>query len=607
MEATRQVRDRILGRSYEELVVLALSGITTVFTLTFSIVRTATGQWLHVAVDLGTLALAVFVWLYVWRTGRTAVAAPLWGIALIALLVGTVETFGARMLFWAYPLMAAAFFLMRPSWALGLNVAAGVAVAPQALAFGTELALLGLYPSLAATSLLALSIVFALERNRAELRSIAERDALTGLANRYLLDQRLAQLIANAGGKRSVAVLMLDVDNFKVANDTLGHSTGDELLREIGRRLRGCVAGEDLVARFGGDEFVIALAIDDRERISRVIERIRAAVTPPFAAGQQQIELRATIGIAVYPDHGASADALVQAADTAMYTAKHGGKDRHAYFDAAMNEELAAQLGIEAELRAALDREQLLLYFQPRFAFSSGAVIGAEGLVRWNHPDRGILTPGEFLPVAEQSSLIDAIDEVVLRQAAAQAAAWRRAGCALTVSVNISARELHSAGFGRKVARALAGARAEPHDIEIEITETVVLRDVAGAVEQLDEMRRCAPGLRIALDDFGTGYSSLQYLRRLPIDTLKIDRSFIADLSAEAGGGKAREIAGTIVQLGHKLALRIVAEGVETAEQAELLQALGCDEVQGFWFARPMARNEFEAYLASMITAEAGG
>jgi diguanylate cyclase (GGDEF)-like protein len=604
MEATRQVRDRISGRSYEELVVLALSGITTVFLLTFSMVRTATGQWLHVAVDLGTLALAVFVWLYVWRTGRTAVAAPLWGIALIALLVGTVETFGARMLFWAYPLMAAAFFLMRPSWALGLNVAAGVAVAPQALAFGTELALLGLYPSLAATSLLALSIVFALERNRAELRSIAERDALTGLANRYMLDQKLSHRIARADSDQSVGVLMLDLDNFKVVNDTMGHSIGDELLREVGRRLRGCVAANDVVARFGGDEFVIVVRVDEPARIARLIDRVQAAMAPAYEAGSSRVDLRVTIGIALYPDHGASADALVQAADTAMYTAKRAGKDRHAFFDAAMNEELQQHLRIEAELRTAVERDQLRLYFQPRLDLDSGAIVGAEGLVRWAHPERGVLAPCEFLAVAEQSSLIDDIDRYVLRMTAQQAAAWRRAGWTLTVSVNLSARELHSAGFGRKVARVLAEAGADPSDIEIEITETVVLRDFASAVEQLDEMRRCAPGLSIALDDFGTGYSSLQYLRRLPIDALKIDRSFVADLSDDQGGGKAREIAGSIVQLGHQLALRIVAEGVETGEQAEILQALGCEEAQGFRFARPMPRDDFAAFLSSMSAAE---
>jgi EAL domain-containing protein (putative c-di-GMP-specific phosphodiesterase class I) len=280
-----------------------------------------------------------------------------------------------------------------------------------------------------------------------------------------------------------------------------------------------------------------------------------------------------------------------------MYDAKQAGKNQYSYFAESMNAQVSERLQIEAQLRAALEREELLLYYQPRVSLPEGRIQGAEGLARWQHPERGLLSPGAFLPVAERSTLIGDIDRYVLNSAAAQAAHWHAAGIEFIVSLNLSARDLHRDGFGADVAATLERFAAAPAAIELEITESMVMQDVERATRQLRDLKERAPGLRVAMDDFGSGYSSMQYLRQLPIDTLKIDRSFVMDLDTAGAEQTARAIAKTIVELGHNLGLHVIAEGVETQAQADTLYALGCTAAQGFWFHHPYASDHLEARL----------
>lgn len=595
MKIIRTAFDRLFRRSYEEVVVLFLSGASVGLLAPFVILRTLSGEWLRAGIDVAVLMAALAVWLHVWRTGRTAVAAPLWSILILAVLVGVVHLFGAEILYWAFPVTAAAFFLVRPVAAALLSGVTAAAISPQVLELGSWIASTGFYPALFATNLLALAVVTAMNRHRSQLKTMAERDALTGLPNRTLLADRVATLIR--GARRDghcVGVLLLDLDDFKLVNDTLGHGAGDMLLREVAVRLQNCVRADNTVARFGGDEFVVAVPLPEPGRATDVAERIAATLAPAFNINGNEVTARASIGISLFPQDSATTDGLLQAADTAMYVAKRGGRNQYHYFDESMNRRLNERMQIEGELRQAIDREELVLYYQPRMTLADGIIVGAEALLRWHHPERGVLLPGEFLGVAEQSALMGELDRYVLQSAGRQAAAWRAAGHELLLSVNLSARDVHRDGVGGEVARLLTEHGADPANLEVEITESMVMQDFEHATRQLREMRTCAPGLRLALDDFGTGYSSLQYLRLLPIDSLKIDRSFIADLSADEPDPTAWAIARTIVELGHHLGLRVTAEGIETAAQVELLRSLGCDDAQGFWFAPPLRADEFE-------------
>jgi len=425
----------------------------------------------------------------------------------------------------------------------------------------------------------------------------AQYDALTHLPNRALMWERLEQALAEAEREAyPVGVLLLDLDDFKLVNDTLGHSAGDALLDQVAERLRSCARPSDTVARLGGDEFVIVVPMRGGE-IADVADRILATLQTSFSVAGREVAACPSIGIALYPEDGVSGEALLQAADTAMYAAKNGGKNRFRFFSADMNAEMTARLRTEAELRSAIGRDELLLYYQPSVAVGTGAVVGAEALLRWHHPERGLLKPTCFLATAERGPLMPTIDRLVLEQVAHQTAHWQRLGCSLVVSANLSAHELHTDGFGQEVARVLAHAGVDPAGLELEITESMLMRDFERATRQLRDLKERAPGLRIAIDDFGSGYSSLNYLRHLPINTLKIDRSFVADLNAN--DATAGAIVKTIIELGRNLGLTVVAEGVEHPEQARYLFALGCDQAQGFWYAPPVPFDEFDGRLAS--------
>lgn len=440
----------------------------------------------------------------------------------------------------------------------------------------------------------------AIEQNRLaeELLHQAQYDALTELPNRALLNDRLEMAIREARhNETAVGVLLLDIDEFKLVNDTLGHSAGDELLREVAMRLHGCVRAGDTVARLGGDEFVLVLNIKDPDEAGEVAERVLTELQAGIPIQRQEVAAHPSIGISLYPQDGGTAESLLQAADTAMYSAKHAGKNRFRYFAETMNTQVSERFRLEAELRSALDGDELVLYFQPRVNLVDGTVTGAEALLRWQHPRRGLLPPGVFLPTAERSPLIGRIDRRVVAMAADRAAVWQTGARRLILSANISARDLHTEGFATAVATLLDNAGVDPAGFELEITESMVMQDFERSTRQLRDLKERAPGLRIAVDDFGSGYSSLNYLRHLPIDTLKIDRSFVDDLTDPVAGATARAIARTIIDLGRNLELTVIAEGVETRAQADELRRMGCLEAQGYLFAEPMPDREFARLL----------
>ena len=441
----------------------------------------------------------------------------------------------------------------------------------------------------------------AIEQDRLaqQLLHQARYDELTGLPNRTLLHDRLEQRVRETArsGER-IGVLLLDLDEFKLVNDTLGHSAGDELLREVAARLRHHVRSGGAVARLGGDEFVLVIRLgsdnDASDIATRIIESLQASVR---VAGHD-VHARPSIGISICPQDGDAPEPLLQAADTAMYAAKHAGKNHYRFFAESMNTRISERLRIEGELRTALNERQLRLHFQPQHQLADGRLVGTEALVRWQHPGRGLLLPGEFLPVAERGPLIGEIDRFVLATACEHLAGWQAAGHRLTLGVNLSARELHADGFGEEMERILARTRVDPADLELEITESVLMHDFEHAGRQLADLKARAPGLKVAIDDFGSGYSSLNYLRHLPIDTLKIDRAFIADIDDADAADTARAIVRTIVELGRSLGLTVIAEGIETAGQASVMTELGCECGQGHWFEHALALADFERRLA---------
>ncbi len=430
----------------------------------------------------------------------------------------------------------------------------------------------------------------AIQRDRVEAERLREAltDPLTGLSNRTLLIDRLEQALAKREGERgSVAVLYFDVDRFKAINDSLGHEGGDRLLVEVAERLRGILRPSDTVARFGGDEFVlIARDLPGEAAAVAVARRVAAAFAEPFVlCGQPQL-VSVSIGLTVADGRGASADDLLREADAAMYRAKRSGGDRQVVFTDSMLAEVGARLRIEQALRGAIARDELSVHYQPIVALAEhGGAPGYEALVRWTHPELGFVSPGEFIPIAEQSGLIAPIGLWVLRAACAQAARWNRdGGPPVPVSVNVSTAQIADPEFVASVARALSESGLDPALLDLEITETALMEETATSVARLQELK--ALGVRLVLDDFGTGYSSLSYLRRFPIDTVKIDRSFIAELDA---GGQGTTIVRAMVGMAHALGMSVVAEGVETEDQLEELRVIGVDFAQGYLLGRPAA------------------
>lgn len=430
------------------------------------------------------------------------------------------------------------------------------------------------------------------ERKEAEEKLFfhAFHDALTGLPNRSLFMERLSQALAQA--KRSgslLAVAYLDLDRFKLVNDTLGHAVGDELLKAAADRLRSGLRESDTLARMGGDEFTLLLpGVPDARAVARACERILSALSQPFHVAGRELIVSASVGVALYPTDGDEAGLLLQRADRAMYRAKEAGKNCFRIYTPEMNEAVHSRLELESELHHALERGQFSIVYQPQIDLRSEEVIGFEALLRWHHPDLGEVPPSRFIPIAEESGQIVRIGRWVLEYACTQAARWQRMGHPRRrIAINVSARQLVAPDFVELVERVLC-VTGLPHDLlEIELTETDVMRDAEEAVVHLEQLRRL--GVRIAVDDFGTGLSSLSRLQRLPIDRVKIDRSFIADLHAERS---TLPLAQGIVTLAHALGLGVVAEGVETREQACALAALGCEVGQGWYFGRPVRDRE---------------
>lgn len=437
------------------------------------------------------------------------------------------------------------------------------------------------------------------ERKRAEerLEQQAFSDALTGLPNRALFNDRLAHALArSARDQRAVGVMFLDLDRFKIINDSLGHAVGDQLLQALSGRLQACLRAGDTLARLGGDEFTIVLeGLTDSSEASAVAERVLDALRPPFNLLGQEVAVSTSIGIVLSAPERQSPDELVRLADIALYRAKAAGRANYVFFEPSMNVDAVERLALESELRHALARDELRLHFQPEVDLASGRLVGAEALVRWDHPQRGWLLPGAFVPLAEETDLIVELGRWVLRAACRQGRAWQDAcpGGPFMISVNLSARQLQQPDLVTTVAAALADTGLPAAALRLEITESVVVQEAQFTLDTLRALK--ALGVQLAIDDFGTGYSSLSYLTRLDVDVLKIDRAFI---SGTASGRRAMSVVGTIVSLAHALELAVTAEGIETAEQFAWVQALGCDAAQGYHVARPVDAATLDARLA---------
>ncbi len=426
----------------------------------------------------------------------------------------------------------------------------------------------------------------------------AHRDVLTGLANRKLLLEHLKHAVGrwHRSPRPTFAVLMIDLDRFKVINDSLGHLAGDELLVEVSARLERCLRSVDTAARLGGDEFALLLdGIDELRDATHVAERIQAALRAPFVLDGREVFVSASIGIALMDQRYQAGSDLLRDADTALYRAKDAGRARTQVFDQTMHEIVLSQLHDEAELGAAVERGQLRLHYQPIIAVGTGAIIGFEALVRWQHPTRGLVSPAQFIPLAEETGLIRPIGRWVFDQACKQLAAWHAAGTGeLGIAVNVSANQLAEPGLAKYVGRTLQHHRIDPRLVELELTETTMMRGTTAEAHELAALH--ALGVSVSLDDFGTGYSCLSTLHQLPVTALKIDRSFVMPIGT---ADERPEIVRAIVMLAHNLGLRVIAEGVETPAQLQRLRDLGCEYAQGFYFSRPVDANAATVLLAA--------
>jgi diguanylate cyclase (GGDEF)-like protein/PAS domain S-box-containing protein len=429
----------------------------------------------------------------------------------------------------------------------------------------------------------------AIERKRAEdqIRFLAHHDALTGLPNRSLLKDRLTQAILQTQRHNPwVSVAFIDLDNFKTINDSLGHTTGDDLLKVVAKRMVSCVRATDTVVRLGGDEFVILL-VDlpaSPDEISATLERIRAAIAEPVSIDGRALYVTCSMGVATFPNDGADPEALLMNADAAMYKAKEAGRDNVQFYTAEMHTMVHEKLALQQELRDAIARKEFTLHYQPQIDLRSGRIFAVEALIRWQHPSLGLLSPLKFIPMAEATGLIVPLGDWVLHETCRQNKAWQDAGLPpVNISVNVSARQFREKTLISRVVGALQGSGMEARYLELEITESLIMQDVDQAVKTMEELQRL--GVQLSIDDFGTGYSSLNALKTFPVVRLKIDKSFVSNLASSEGD---RAVAAAVISLGQKLNLRVIAEGVETAEQVEFLRANNCDEVQGYYFSKPI-------------------
>ena len=429
------------------------------------------------------------------------------------------------------------------------------------------------------------------------LSYLAQHDNLTDLPNRVLLNDRLTQAMALAHRhRRKLAVLFLDGDRFKHINDSLGHVIGDRLLQSVAQRLLDCVRRSDTVSRQGGDEFVILLSEVTHPQDAAVsAEKILLAMNAPHRIGQHDVHLTMSIGIVTYPDDGTDAETLVRNADFAMYHAKNSGRNNYQFFKPEMNVRAVERQSLENGLRDAIDRREFVLHYQPKMNLETGAIIGVEALIRWHHPERGMVSPVQFIPIAEDCGFIVPIGQWVLREACHQARAWQDLGLRpVRMAVNVSAVELRASDFVAGVNDILTETGLDPRYLELELTESFLMQDSKSTVAVLEALK--GMGVQLALDDFGTGYSSLSYLKRFPIDTLKIDQSFVRDLTTDADDAS---IVTAVISMGKSLHMGVVAEGVETQEQLAFLREQSCPEGQGYYFSRPVVAEAFTPLLGA--------
>jgi len=432
-----------------------------------------------------------------------------------------------------------------------------------------------------------------------QLSHMAQYDVLTDLPNRTLLNDRLTQAIASARRHDTgLAVLFVDLDRFKQINDSFGHAMGDALLQSVAHRLLACVRTSDTVSRLGGDEFVILLSeLDHVEDAVMAANKVLSALAAPHRVAQHDLDVTVSIGVSTFPFDGQDAETLIKNADTAMYHAKENGRNNYQFFEQGMNDRAVGRQVLEGSLRHALERQEFVLHFQPKVNLETGAITGSEALIRWLHPDRGLVPPAQFVPIAEDSGLILPIGQWVLREACRQARAWLDAGLGpMPVAVNISTLEFRSKHFLEGIRAILLETGLPPHFLELELTESVLMQHPESTVSVLRALKSI--GVRLAVDDFGTGYSSLSYLRRFPIDVLKLDRSFVHDIASPETNDAS--IVSAVITMGKSLKYRVIAEGVETEEQLAFLQAHRCDEGQGFYFSPPAPPGQFAELLAGL-------
>jgi diguanylate cyclase (GGDEF)-like protein len=440
----------------------------------------------------------------------------------------------------------------------------------------------------------------ALQRHQAERRLayLAQFDALTGLPNRNLVQDRLAQTIADARREqRHAAVLYIDLDRFKLVNDSFGHDTGDRLITLVGERLGRCTRRGDTLGRISGDEFAVVLAdLAHPDDAAVVAQKILDTLARPLDLDGNEIYVTGSIGISIFPNDSEDAETLLKNADMAMYRVKKSTRNGYRFFTSKMNQRSMARMQLNTDLRHAVARNEFQLFYQPKVDLSSGTLTGTEALLRWNHPQRGTVSPAEFIPALEDSGLIVAVGEWVLHEACRQVQEWRREGLEpVPVAINLSARQFRRKDLDAEIRRALAASGVPPCLLDLEITESSLVEDPEDAVRVLGNLR--AAGLKISVDDFGTGYSSLAYLTRFPLSAVKIDRSFV---NAADSDGNAAAIVRAVIDMAHNLRYTVIAEGVETERQSEFLRRHGCDQAQGYLFGRPMPAHEMAKRLPTI-------